>query len=39
MKNFKNLVAHDYFGVDAEEVWSIVKEKLLPLRKEIVKLL
>jgi uncharacterized protein with HEPN domain len=26
MKGFRNIVAHDYFGVDAEEVWQIVKE-------------
>jgi len=25
IKGFRNIVAHDYFGVDAEEVWQIVK--------------
>ncbi len=23
--DFRNIVAHDYFGVDAEEVWQIIK--------------
>jgi uncharacterized protein with HEPN domain len=22
IKGFRNIVAHDYFGIDAEEVWS-----------------
>jgi len=26
IKGFRNFVAHDYFGVDAEEVWQIVKQ-------------
>jgi uncharacterized protein with HEPN domain len=25
VKDFRNLVAHDYLGVDAEEVWQIIK--------------
>ena len=24
VKDFRNIIAHDYFGVDADEVWSIV---------------
>jgi len=28
IKGFRNIVAHDYFGVDAEEVWQIVKSDL-----------
>ena len=28
IKGFRNIVAHDYFGVDAEEVWQIVKDDL-----------
>ncbi len=28
IKGFRNIVTHDYFGVDAEEVWQIVKNKL-----------
>lgn len=28
IKGFRNVIAHDYFGVDAEEVWQIVHEHL-----------
>ena len=39
MKDFRNLVAHDYLGVDAEEVWQIIKKDLPPLRDELNKIL
>ena len=35
IKGLRNLVAHDYFGVDAEEVWQIIKNNLLALAEEI----
>mgnify|MGYP000106075153 CR=1 FL=1 len=35
IKDFRNLVAHDYFGVDAEEVWQIIKDRLPNLEEEI----
>ncbi|MEM0993534.1 MAG: HepT-like ribonuclease domain-containing protein [Bacteroidota bacterium] len=35
MKQFRNIVAHDYFGVDAEEVWQIIKNNLPALAKEV----
>jgi uncharacterized protein with HEPN domain len=28
-------VAHDYFGIDAEEVWQIIKSKIPNLKTEI----
>ncbi len=28
IKGFRNLVAHDYFGIDAEEVWQIITNDL-----------
>jgi uncharacterized protein with HEPN domain len=28
IKGFRNIVAHDYFGIDAEEVWQIIKSKI-----------
>lgn len=28
VKDFRNLIAHDYFGIDAEEVWQIIKKHL-----------
>ena len=39
IKGFRNLVAHDYFGVDAEEVWQIINNDLLILKKDIQKIL
>ena len=24
IKDFRNIIAHDYFGIDADEVWSII---------------
>lgn len=35
IKGLRNLVAHDYFGVDAEEVWQIIKNNLPELAEEI----
>ena len=39
MKDFRNLVAHDYLGVDAEEVWQIIRKDLPPLENSIKKIL
>ena len=39
IKGFRNLVAHDYFGIDAEEVWQIATTHLLQLKKEVKKIL
>ena len=35
MKDFRNLVAHDYLGVDAEEVWQIIKNDLPSLKDTV----
>lgn len=39
IKTFRNIVAHEYFGVDAEEVWQIIHTHLPALQKDIEKLL
>ena len=39
IKGFRNIVAHDYFGIDAEEVWQIIKNKIPNLKEEIASLL
>ena len=39
MKDFRNLVAHDYLGVDAEEVWQIIRNDLPQLQSEMQKIL
>ena len=28
IRGFRNLIAHDYFGIDVEEVWDIIKNKI-----------
>jgi uncharacterized protein with HEPN domain len=38
IKGFRNIVAHDYFGVDAEEVWQIIKHKLPLLKAQIAEM-
>jgi uncharacterized protein with HEPN domain len=35
IKGFRNIVAHDYFGIDAEEVWQIVSNKIPDLKINI----
>lgn len=39
IKDFRNLVAHDYFGIDAEEVWQIANSDLPELKRAIQNLL
>ncbi|MDO9635148.1 MAG: DUF86 domain-containing protein [Paludibacter sp.] len=39
IKGFRNIVAHNYFGIDAEEVWQIIKDKIPLLKEEIEKIL
>lgn len=38
IKVFRNIVAHDYFGVDAEEVWQIIQNDLAELKQQVEKL-
>lgn len=35
IKDFRNIIAHDYFGIDADEVWDIIKNKILPLKERL----
>lgn len=34
-KDFRNIIAHDYFGIDADEIWDIIQSKILPLKNDI----
>jgi len=34
IKDFRNIIAHDYFGIDADEIRDIIQTKLLPLKKK-----
>jgi len=35
IKGMRNIVAHEYFGVDAEEVWQTIKDELPLLARDI----
>jgi len=37
IKGLRNIVAHDYFGVDAEEIWQIIHNKIPTLKSFIQK--
>ena len=39
IKNFRNVITHDYIGVNAESTWQIIQKHLRPLRKDISALL
>lgn len=32
VKGFRNIIAHNYFGIDAEEVWQIIHSSLIELK-------
>ena len=35
IKGFRNIIAHDYFGIDAEEVWQIIQNRIPKLKDDI----
>lgn len=35
IRGFRNIVAHNYFGIDAEEVWQIINEHIPKLQNDI----
>ncbi len=35
IKDFRNIIAHDYFGIDADEIWDILQNNLIPLKESI----
>lgn len=35
IRGFRNLIAHDYFGIDIEEVWDIIQNKIPDLKQFI----
>jgi len=39
VKGFRNIIAHNYFGVDAEEVWQIINSSLPDLKDNIERLI
>ena len=36
---FRNIIAHDYFGIDDKEVWQIIQKKLPELKSKAEKIL
>jgi uncharacterized protein with HEPN domain len=34
--NFRNILIHDYFGIDAEEVWNIANYNILDFKKVVI---
>ena len=32
---FRDVVAHNYFGVDADEIWDIIQNHVPPLKKSL----
>ena len=39
IRAFRNLVAHEYLGIDAEEVWQIVHDDIPPLQRELERII
>ena len=35
VKGFRNIIAHNYFGIDAEEVWQIIHGSLSELKMSL----
>ena len=38
-KDFRNIIAHNYFGIDSDEIWEIITKKIKPLKYDIFLLL
>jgi len=36
--DFRNVIAHAYFGINEEEVWNVLQDKIDPLSKDLKKL-
>ena len=36
--DFRNIIAHAYFGIDEEQVWYVVRNKLAELKRDLLKL-
>ena len=39
IKAFRNFIAHNYFGIDSEEIWQLIHSHLPKLKKDIAKIL
>ena len=39
IRGLRNIIAHNYFGIDAEEIWQIIQDSLLLLDAILVKII
>ncbi|MCK4661519.1 MAG: DUF86 domain-containing protein [Bacteroidales bacterium] len=39
INSFRNIIAHDYFGIDDKEIWQILHNKLPQLKNKLEKVL
>lgn len=39
IKGLRNIIAHCYFGIDAEEIWQIVQTEIPALKRDIKKII
>ncbi len=39
IKGLRNIIAHDYFGIDVEEIWQIVENTIPEFNNQINKIL
>jgi len=39
IRGLRNIIAHNYFGIDAEEIWQIIHDSLVKLAAKIEKIL
>jgi uncharacterized protein with HEPN domain len=39
VKGFRNIIAYNYFGIDAEEVWQIIQSRIPKLKSDIAYLM
>ena len=39
MIGMRNKITHEYFGIDEDILWKTITEDILPLKKQIIKLL
>ena len=39
ISGFRNVLAHDYLGLDIDVIWEVIADRLEPLRVELVRLI
>lgn len=39
VKGFRNIIAHNYFGIDAQDVWQIIQGSLIQLKERLEELI